>query len=229
LTSIVAYQVTDDGNWDPVPFKKGFLKPEEVFILVNEEKKEIWLWIGQKAEVRTRFISSTVAQEIRRLYGLTLRVRAADQGEEPDEFWECINSIPKEGLGPSMIKSDLIKASYSKSLSSNKIMEESKKNEVEKSVKESKKQKMSTMRKRTVKKISKNIVNSRTDSMKTLNSYFKADTSLVTIPPCPKCKDGYLLPYSKAINVTTRRKDVLPIAKWICSNCQFSPTDVDSE
>ncbi|MHA2168298.1 MAG: hypothetical protein ACXAB7_00165, partial [Candidatus Kariarchaeaceae archaeon] len=70
MTRLVAYQVNPDGHWDPVAFSPENLKVKEVYILVDDSRKEIWIWIGQNADVKTRFISSTAATEIRRLYGL---------------------------------------------------------------------------------------------------------------------------------------------------------------
>jgi len=102
LTRLVAYQVTSDGHWDPVVFSKRKLKAKEVFIIVDDERREIWIWIGMGASVKTRFISSTAATEIRRHYGFTYRVKTADHGDEPQNFLDCINSIPKNGIIPNI-------------------------------------------------------------------------------------------------------------------------------
>ena len=98
LTRLVAYQVTPDGHWDPVAFSKRKLKAKEAFIIVDDERREIWIWLGKEATVKTRFITSTAATEIRRHYGLTYRVKTADQSDEPQNFLDCINSIPKNGI-----------------------------------------------------------------------------------------------------------------------------------
>jgi hypothetical protein len=224
LAKIVAYQVQNDGNWDPVAFSKGKLKnKKEVFIIVDDERKELWIWIGNEADVRSRFISSTVAASIRRMYGLTLRVRSADQGIEPDEFWRCIEGISPKGLGPEKINDGLIEKTIieSPSSQSSRIKKARKKSTI-------KSTKRTTSSKTTAKKVTK-IPKSKEQKTKGLMEFMEGETSLITTPPCPQCQKGYLLPYSQVVNVTTRRKDVLPLAKWVCSNCKYSPENSDSD
>ncbi|MHA1974189.1 MAG: hypothetical protein ACTSW1_14415 [Candidatus Hodarchaeales archaeon] len=203
MARLTAYQVQSDGNFDPVPFKKTKLKAKEVFILVNEEKKEEWIWIGDGADVRTRFISSTVAQEIRRLYGLTFRVHSVDQGSEPKEFWECIDSIPKEGLGPTNSNTlDLSKGSSNVTSKSS----------AKKTVKKTKRATRGRPRKSTTKK------QATSKKQATLNNFKPGKTDVITTPLCPRCKEGNLLPYSELIG-----NNIITFAKWQCSNCGFSP------
>ena len=212
MARLVAYQVQDDGNWDPVAFKKEDLKTGEVFILVVEERKELWIWIGQGANVRTRFISSTVAQEIRRLYGLTLRVRSADQGNEPNDFWICIEDVPEEGLGPT-IEQFTVLASTREQSQEMKVINKVTKKQIPKtreSPREKSTEKISKKRSQSPKKASKTLVQSQL--------FTKYDKTKINTPLCPKCNKGYLLPYSEEINGVT-----IPIARWECSNCGYNP------
>ena len=204
MTRITAYQVQQDGNWDPVRFNRDDLKAREVFILVNEERKELWIWIGEGADVRTRFISSNVAAEIRRIYGLTLRVRSADQNYEPQDFWNCLAEIPKEGLGPDESQSSSVVSSTA--ISSRKP--------VKAPVADAK-------------------LSDSTKSKKSVTPKPKGkleeSISQVHTPKCPKCRDGYLLPYSRIVKVTQRRSEILPFASWRCSECNFSPENPEEE
>ena len=204
MTRIVAYQVQQDGNWDPVSFKKADLKVKQVYILVNDERKELWIWIGQGADVRTRFISSTAAAEIRRIYGLTLRVRTADQGSEPDDFWKCLDSIPQEGLGPDVDCEEL--------KSSEVALKEP---NLPKEVIRIPKKKAARIKTTQKKVVMKQTTLSLSDEIK--------DEALITTPPCPQCKKGHLLPYSNVVKVSARKKNVLQFAVWVCSNCNFTP------
>lgn len=210
-TRIIAYQVQDTGFFDPVVFKKKNLKSTEVFIFVDEGGKELWIWIGKDADVRTRFISSTVASEIRGLYGLKLRVRSADQTHEPEDFWKCLDLLPEEEIGSMETKDsfDLVPPEPP-------IPEVSKKKTL----------------KKPVEKIAKNAVKKRKkaseETTKSLPEFTEAKPSLVTTPPCPRCDQGHLIPYSQMVNVTARSKRVLPFARWMCSNCGFSPKENDS-
>lgn len=215
LTRIVAYQVQQDGNWDPVSFKKPDLKVKQVFILVNDERKELWIWIGEGADVRTRFISSTAAVEIRRLYGLTLRVRTADQGSEPKAFWNCMDLIPKEGLDPEVEEGNR--------KSSKTVLKESTTQKIIKRIPTRQiKNKKTTSEPKLKSKLKKDQKEQTSPSEE-----LKGDTTLIPTPPCPQCKKGFLLPYSKVVKVSARKKEVLQYASWVCSNCNFSPKPPD--
>ncbi len=215
-TRIVAYQVQNDGFFDPVQFRKENLRSSEVFIFVVEGRKEIWIWIGEKADVRTRFISSTVASEIRGHYGMTFRIRSADQGGEPDDFWSCIDSVPLKGIGP---VEDFDKTPLSKIHSDE---------EEEKLNKFTPPKPLRSVSKTKKAQIEPNIFpkKRKKDNKKSptpLTDLIEAKPSLVTTPLCPRCEKGNLLPYSKIVNISSRKKEMLPFAKWACSYCGFSP------
>ena len=219
-TRIVAYQVQQDGFFDPVVFKKENLKASEVFIFVEEGRKEIWIWIGEDADVRTRFISSTVASEIRGHYGMTFRIKSADQGGEPDDFWDCIESIPLEGIGPveDFEKTSLSKIHSQEREKENKLLPPKApvrtKSKAKTTEPISTKNIKSTPKKR--KKEFKPIPTPLTD-------FIETKPSLITTPPCPRCENGHLLPFSQVVDISARKKGLLPFAKWACSNCGFSP------
>jgi hypothetical protein len=61
-------------------------------------------------------------------------------------------------------------------------------------------------------------------SQKALNGYLPASTDVITTPPCPECKNGYLLPYSERIEEKGKEVLILPFAKWVCSKCNYSPS-----
>jgi len=65
--------------------------------------------------------------------------------------------------------------------------------------------------------------------LKTATQITEIDSSVINTPTCPECGKGNLLPYSGVIQVTTRRKEVAPIVKWVCSSCQYSPLVPESE
>ncbi|UCG01046.1 MAG: hypothetical protein JSW11_15690 [Candidatus Heimdallarchaeota archaeon] len=219
-TRIVAYQVQNDGFFDPVVFKKENLKSTEVYIFVEEGKKEIWIWIGEDADVRTRFISSRVASEIRGHYGITFRIKSADQGGEPDDFWSCIDSIPLEGIGPveDFDKTPLSKIHSQAEAKLNKLI--APKAPILKAPKtKAEKKSPKNPPKTSPKKRKKDPPKTPTP----LTDFIGAKPSLMTTPPCPRCEKGHLLPFSQLVTVSSRKKELLPFAKWACSNCGFSP------
>jgi hypothetical protein len=230
-----------------VAFSPKELKAKAVFILVDDENRKIFIWIGKGSAVKIRFISSTAATEIRRLYGLTYRVQTVDQGEESSEFLECIKSIPKKGLVPELAddRPDSMTATVKKSSTSRK-----------KTTAKTKQAKSPTKKARTTK--SKTTTSRKTPGRKTparktparktpttqkttktqkitpkafsskditpSGNYVSQDTSIITTPPCPECGAGHLLPYSKKMEQEGSEDLILPFAKWFCSKCDFSPT-----
>ncbi len=238
--------MNSDGHWDPVAFSPEELKAQSVFILVDDEKRKIWIWIGRGAAVKTRFISSTAATEIRRFYGLTFRVQTVDQGEEAREFLECIESIPTNGLAPELAegrttskptKSTKSTSTRKKRMTiTKKTPSTTKKTSTTKA--KAKPTRSTTTRKTTPKKIRTKTTTIPTKTktskvtpkalssrdVKSLDSYIPQNTSVITTPPCPECGAGNLLPYSEKMEQEGRDDVILPFAKWICSKCDYSPT-----
>ena len=240
LTRIVAYQVNPDGHWDPVAFSKHDLKARQVYILVDEHRREIWIWIGQGADVKIRFISSTAATEIRRLYGLKYRVKTVDQGQESQIFLDCINSIPSKGLGPEASESKFTPQEEKETvfLSSKKVTPKrtttkrktTRKTTKAKTIKTARKKptkakttKTTKVKPTEIKKTTSKTRKSSSTVIKSLDKYLPQDTSVITTPPCPECEVGHLLPYSEILEQEERDPIILPFSKWICSKCKFSP------
>jgi hypothetical protein len=245
----VAYQVNSDGHWDPVAFSKRKLKAKEAFIIVDDESREIWIWLGKEVTVKTRFITSTAATEIRRHYGLTYRAKTADQGDEPQNFLDCINSIPKNGIVPGLDdspkkaekKTDTTSLISKKATPRPKTQKTTTKTKIKRtttkttprSIKKSTAKKTAPKkplirktapRKTAPSKTSAKKTGSEIKSQKSLNGYLPASTDVITTPPCPECKNGYLLPYSKRIEEKRKEVLILPFAKWVCSKCNYSPS-----
>ncbi len=245
MTRLVAYSVTPEGHWDPVAFSPKDLKAKSVFIIVDDEKRKIWIWIGKGAAVKTRFISSTAATEIRRIYGLTYRVQTIDQGEETKEFTESIDSIPKGGLVPELAEGqeENKKVKKPKSSKTKKITTKAKKTKATtkkasttgskaKSTRKAptrktpaKKKKNTTKQKKTTSSTKKITPKPRrSQEITSLDNFIPQDTSIITTPPCPECGVGHLLPYSEKMEQEGRDDLILPFSRWICSKCDYSPT-----
>ena len=242
LTRLVAYQVNPDGHWDPVAFSKRDLKAKQVYILVDEQRREIWIWIGSGADVKTRFISSNVAAEIRRLYGLTYRVKTVDQGHESQIFLDCIDSIPTKGLAPELTESkvDSKKEIQKVTPSTKKAEKTTTKRKTKRKTTKPKTTKPRTAKPKTAKTTTKKSTTTKTTKPRTkkrtsktqkssstvkksLDTYLPQDTSVITTPPCPECEVGYLLPYSECLDQEGREPIILPFSKWSCSKCEYSP------
>lgn len=62
------------------------LDPLFIFIIVEPKEKLVWIWHGEKASIRKKFIATQKAPEIRDQYGVDFKITAIDQGSEPPEF-----------------------------------------------------------------------------------------------------------------------------------------------
>ena len=61
-----------------------------IFIIVDPTGKEVWVWIGESASVRKKFIATQNAPHIRDRYGVDYKIVTVDQGNEPPEFKEIV-------------------------------------------------------------------------------------------------------------------------------------------
>ena len=79
---------------------QSHLNPEQVFIIIREDLRRIFIWKGSKSPVRKRFISSRVAQQLQkelmedRRYH-RCKIVSIDQGDELQEF---LNAFKLESM-----------------------------------------------------------------------------------------------------------------------------------
>ncbi|GAH43014.1 unnamed protein product, partial [marine sediment metagenome] len=89
------FELLDDGTkneLDTSPEELGsILDPNQVFVIVREDLRRIFIWKGSKSPVRKRFISSRVAQELQNELIKSAGfhrciIKSIDQGDELVEF-----------------------------------------------------------------------------------------------------------------------------------------------
>ncbi|OLS12634.1 MAG: hypothetical protein RBG13Loki_3713 [Promethearchaeota archaeon CR_4] len=100
----VVYNLHDSGEISEIEVNadevQKILDPKEVFMLVRQDMRRIFIWKGSVSPVRKRFISArraTLLQEdIRKSGGRALKIVSVDQGDEPEEFLETfhLESMP---------------------------------------------------------------------------------------------------------------------------------------
>ncbi|HMF31906.1 MAG TPA: hypothetical protein VKK79_10845, partial [Candidatus Lokiarchaeia archaeon] len=82
-------EITDVDQYNVQPI----LDPKEVFMLVRQDLRRLFIWKGSVSPVRKRFISarraSLLQEEIRKAGGRALKIVSVDQGDEPGEFLEA--------------------------------------------------------------------------------------------------------------------------------------------
>ncbi len=88
---VVGYEVSEDGTLQEVEISKSDLDSQKVVCVVDDETKSIYLWKGNQAGIRRKFIGARVATNLRTEYGFHFKVRAVDEGEEPPTFFTALD------------------------------------------------------------------------------------------------------------------------------------------
>ncbi len=81
---------------------KTHMKGDEVLIIIDDEERLIWIWKGNEAPVRRKFIAARRASGIRDQRGLVYKIVSEDEGQEGTKFLEAmglpLSTKPDEGM-----------------------------------------------------------------------------------------------------------------------------------
>ncbi|MGY5872542.1 MAG: hypothetical protein RTV72_09870 [Candidatus Thorarchaeota archaeon] len=88
-----ALEMQDDGTSIEVCVNRNTLTSDSVLCVVDDEGKNVFLWLGKEAPVRKRFVGAQTAGKLRDAQGTGFRVRSLDEGHEPPQFF---NSLERE-------------------------------------------------------------------------------------------------------------------------------------
>jgi hypothetical protein len=94
------FQVKEDGSKLEVPADKinDALAPSNVVILIDHTRRKIYNFNGKESSIRVRFIGARMAAgPIRGELGLTYTVASVDEGEETNDFRDCLKKIGSPG------------------------------------------------------------------------------------------------------------------------------------
>ncbi len=91
------WTVNDDGTLTETSVSSmGDLKNDSVYIIVDESKRKIFIWKGEQAPVRRKFISAKTAQQMRQeKYGMVYRIDSLDPGIEGKDFLSIFGAVPE--------------------------------------------------------------------------------------------------------------------------------------
>ena len=96
------FTVNDDGTLTPCSVSSmKDLENNAVYIIVDESKaRKIYIWKGEEAPVRRKFISAKAAQQMRQeKYGMVYRIDSLDPGIEGKEFLSLFGETLPEEVG----------------------------------------------------------------------------------------------------------------------------------
>ncbi len=87
---VEALEVQEDGTSLTVDITRESLQPDQVFCVVDNTNKNVYIWLGKEANVRKRFVGAQTAGKIRGELSTGFRVRSLDQGDEPAAFFNSL-------------------------------------------------------------------------------------------------------------------------------------------
>ncbi|MCK4847486.1 MAG: hypothetical protein KAT16_00515 [Candidatus Heimdallarchaeota archaeon] len=90
------WTVNDDGTLTETSVSSmGDLENDSVYIIVDENLRKIFIWKGEQAPVRRKFISAKTAQQMRQeQYGMVYRIDSLDPGIEGKDFLTLFGGLP---------------------------------------------------------------------------------------------------------------------------------------
>ena len=87
-----------DEQGEPQSSKASFsdFKTDQVYLVIDHDKRKIFVWKGVKAPVRQKFTSARAASNFRMQYGMTYKIDSLDQGIEGRDFLALYGLEPSE-------------------------------------------------------------------------------------------------------------------------------------
>lgn len=77
---------------------KDIMEPNECYVLVADDIRKVFLWIGSKSNVRSKFIGAKRSQEIRGQVGLHYSTDSIDEGDEPSDLIKLMGGKTATGI-----------------------------------------------------------------------------------------------------------------------------------
>ncbi|UCG00922.1 MAG: hypothetical protein JSW11_15060 [Candidatus Heimdallarchaeota archaeon] len=84
---------TNPDELQSLPIPSLPLKEEEVYILINQALRKIFLWVGLAAPARSKFVGAHAANVIQRRTGIVYRVENVDQRSKSTDFRQTLAAI----------------------------------------------------------------------------------------------------------------------------------------
>ncbi|MHA2202660.1 MAG: hypothetical protein ACW991_03120 [Candidatus Hodarchaeales archaeon] len=84
---------TNPDELESLPSSSLPLKEKEVYILINQTLRKIFLWVGMAAPARSKFVGAHSANVIQRKTGIVYRVENVDQKSKSTDFMQTLAVI----------------------------------------------------------------------------------------------------------------------------------------
>jgi hypothetical protein len=86
------YQFNEElENFEELEIKENIplfelLDSNKILLFVDSHNKKVWIWEGENASPRMKFISAQIATQIRDKHDITFSISSVDEGEETAAF-----------------------------------------------------------------------------------------------------------------------------------------------
>jgi hypothetical protein len=101
VTMANGFQVQDDGTSIEVEVTRDSLESENVYCIIDDASRSIFIWKGRRSGVRRKFIGAQTANRMRSEYGTIFKVHSLDEGEEPAVFFSALSTNSASPSGDS--------------------------------------------------------------------------------------------------------------------------------
>ncbi|GEM_PF-2846426 len=97
---VLIYRVNDDGTLSELLPHQLEFSSSDVFIVVDEDGRTIYVWKGSNSSVRRKFISAQSARNLKVKYGPSYKIVVMDEGSETDDFKEALKKVGAPAIIP---------------------------------------------------------------------------------------------------------------------------------
>lgn len=94
------FKVNPDGTTTELTAEgpiKDLMSTEEVYVIVADDVRKIYLWLGSKSNVRSKFVGAKRSQDIRGQVGLHYGSSSVDEGDEDAELIKLMGGKTEAG------------------------------------------------------------------------------------------------------------------------------------
>ena len=95
------FLIVHDGTTEEIKEEgplKDLMKSEEVYVIVADDIRKIFLWLGSKSNVRSKFVGAKRSQDIRGQVGLHYGSSSVDEGDETPELIKVMGGQTEVGI-----------------------------------------------------------------------------------------------------------------------------------
>ena len=95
------FKINGDGTTTEIKEEgpiKDVMESEEVYVIIADDIRKIFLWLGSKSNVRSKFVGAKRSQDIRGQVGLHYGSSSVDEGDETPELIKVMGGQTEVGI-----------------------------------------------------------------------------------------------------------------------------------